>query len=682
MINKICLFFVLLFQSVVLFAVPADSRLRQVLQKDGTILLVSLRGDELYHYYVTEDGFPILEENGGWYYATCDDEEIVSSMVLAHNEKERSEIESTFLARWQESTNMQSLETCIMKRWSSIITTANERRLRCSPRRMLGEPTPYKGKKKGLVLLVDFANVSMVEEDSNAFYDEMFNKSGYSQNGHVGSVHDYFNDQSYGIFDLSFDVIGPLKLSNNYGYYGSDGISASHGSDKHPDEMVREACQLADSQVDFKKYDWDGDGEVDQVFIIYAGYGQATGGYANTIWPHESELRYFPNGVLELDGVTINKYACSNELYGNNGKEHMGIGVACHEFSHCLGLPDTYDTDYSGGYGMGYWGVMCSGSYNGPKGIGEVPCGFSAFERWYAGWLEFTDITSSHKTLVLPDLESSPQAYRIFNEGNSNEFYTFENRQASKWFRYVNTYVDIHGMLVTHIDYDKNAWQSNDVNQLPKHQRMTIIPADCSYGSEKKDIIGDLFPGQNEITELTNTSHADYGGQLFNTNKDGSNYMNVGINEIRESENYILFDVVFNEELSAPSAFQVAIEDTQCTLSWSDVAADSYTIQIKKIYNENPVRIQNHTEETIAPQYSFTVDGLTLLQYKVRSNKGNLHSEWSEVNTVNVLASNIQHSPIDGTNIIYHTIDGKKCSILLTKGMYINGENHKIQIIK
>lgn len=128
--------------------------------------------------------------------------------------------------------------------------------------------------------------------------------------------------------------------------------------------MIIEACQLVDDKVNFKDYDWDGDGEVDQVFVIYAGYGEHAGAPSNTIWPHESSLG---NRSIMLDGVRINTYACSSELNGNSGQVMAGIGTPCHEFSHCLGFPDLYDTDYSGAFGMSYWDVMNSGSHSGPK---------------------------------------------------------------------------------------------------------------------------------------------------------------------------------------------------------------------------------------------------------------------------------------------------------------------------
>ena len=254
---------------------------------------------------------------------------------------------------------------------------------------------------------------------------------------------------------------------------------------------------------------------------MYAGYGEHSGAPGNTIWPHESMLGKLS---ITLDGVKINTYACSSEFIGNSGKTLSGIGTACHEFSHCLGFPDLYDTDYSGGFGMSYWDVMNSGSYSGFKGTGEIPYGYSAYEKWQAGWLSPTEINETTKELRIDDLGNSPSAYILYNEGERNEFFILENHQLNKWYSCLGSNQAQHGFMVTHIDYDEQAWTSNAVNQYPNHQRFTIVPADNSYGQTVEDLKGDLYPGTRNIVSLTNTSHVYAGGLLFNSNTDNSKY--------------------------------------------------------------------------------------------------------------------------------------------------------------
>ena len=134
--------------------------------------------------------------------------------------------------------------------------------------------------------------------------------------------------------------------------------------------MILEAVRMADADVNFADYDWTGNGYVDQVYVLFAGHGQADGSDSNTIWPHESSLSNsevgssYPSNDYDANGnrVAVNTYACGPELLGS---ARAGIGTLCHEFAHCLGYPDMYDTAYGGNLGMSLWDLMDTGSYNG-----------------------------------------------------------------------------------------------------------------------------------------------------------------------------------------------------------------------------------------------------------------------------------------------------------------------------
>lgn len=658
------------------FGVPADGVLRNLIQTDGTILTLRQLGDEHCHYMITKDGLVVQENvSGGFYYAIFHEGHLIPSSVLAHNPDQRRRSEQLYVRKRLDQSWDADILDSLKTYHTYAMQVANERRLRKSiTRRALGVPTQYVGEKKGLVILVEFPNLSMKSQTAHADHLRMFNEVGYSDHNHVGSVHDFFNDQSYGKFNLTFNVVGPVTVSKNYGYYGSDALSGNH--DMYVRNMIIEACTLADEYVDFKDYDWDSDGTVDQVFVIYAGYGQATGGASNTIWPHESYL----TEELVLDGVRISQYACSNELYkGSVGGQDllMGIGTACHEFSHCLGLPDLYDTDYSGAYGMSYWSLMNSGSYNGPDGVGEVPCGYTAFERWFSGWLEFTEISTSQNVGPIPCLGKSPIAYKLVNDADKDEFYTFENHQSDKWFSYVSRYSGMHGLLITHIDYDKNAWQSNKVNPSLKHQRMSPVVADNGYTLSSDGLAGDLFPGKSGVTELTNTSHVDYGGKLFNRNKDGSYNMNKSILNIKEEGGEISLDVVFCDEIPTPIALE-ASEITQdsfrarWTTSKSDV--ESYALELEIIKSLKPFVNELIVIDNILEQ-EYLVKNLNAhsCKYRVRANRGDLHTEWSNLISVNFektskivkLFNDDEHSPV------FYDLWGKQTKQMISKGIYI-----------
>ncbi len=363
--------------------------------------------------------------------------------------------------------------------------------------------------KKGLVLLVEFSDAAgKMKSDAATQWNNRFNQQGFSQYNHVGSVRDYFIEQSYGMLTIDFDVVGPLTMPQSREYYGS---SPNNNLDDRAPEMIIEALKLADSQINFADYDWDGNGEVEQIYVIFAG--QTYSNREGYIWPHQwflSSAKYYGCGTgrQRLDGVYIDAYAVSNEL--SDASTPAGIGTACHEFSHCLGYPDVYDTSYSGGTGGQYWSLLDTGCYNGPRMIGEVPSPYTAYERWAGGWIDLIPLTEPCRVTNMPAINEEGVAYIIKNTGNSNEYYILENRQQKTF----GTYNSGHGLMVWHIDYDKTAWAYNSVNTNKDHQRVTFLPADGQVGIlqtdgtyyqyyvSSADEAGDPYPGRMKVDSV------------------------------------------------------------------------------------------------------------------------------------------------------------------------------------
>lgn len=664
------------------FGVPANSIPFTYRQPDGAILSLKLVGDEYYHHYITRDGIPVVSLNdSAFYYTTIEEGNLVPSIYLAHNLEERNYQEEEFIDK-----NIGPVKDLILAKKSIIKRTSQAPDINCSRQFHLGESSSFIGTKKGLVILVEFSNRDMISGSASKL-ERMFNEEGYSGDGHIGSVHDYFLDQSYGKFNLLFDVVGPVKVSHQFGYYGSN-RSQEVGGDRYPGEMVTEACLLIDNQVDFSKYDWDGDGEVEQVFIVYAGYGEATGGASSTIWPHKFDLtgcKRFGDGdgPLLLDGVKIDTYACSNELTGSMGSIMNGIGTACHEFSHCLGLPDLYDTDYSGAFGMSYFDIMDSGAHSGPNGRGEVPYGYSAYERWFAGWLELDEINTNTKISEMRNLQESEKAYIIYNEHNENEYFILENHQNTGWYRYTGTSTLCHGLMITHVNYDSWAWSSNQVNSDLDHQRMSIIPADGSYGTKNSnryyptgnDLAGDLFPGTNNVTEFTNTSHTDVGGVFFNSNSEGSHNLNMAVMNIVEEMGNISFDAVFGHNIAVPTILMpIEINESGFTARWESVdGADCYNIELTEYISEKPYIVNVTTIDDIEESF-YTFTNLTHkgYSYRVRAKMNGFYSFWSERVVLNLETEGIEcvtHVP--NLDSKYYSLSGRIVTNPKRKGLYI-----------
>ena len=349
-------------------------------------------------------------------------------------------------------------------------------------------------------------------------------------------MRDYFLDNSYGQFDLTFDVVGPILLEHDYAYYGQDN-GGMH--DMYAGMMITEACNAADESVDFATYDWDNDGEADQVFVLYAGMGQANGGNENTIWPHESRLTGRPEvgKVLTLDGIDIDTYGCSCEL-GNTG-ETDGIGTICHEFCHCLGLPDLYDTAGVGSMGMGNWDVMDHGSYNAD---GFVPAGLCSYDKIYAGWLTPTPLNTSTEATLRP-LSEGAEAYVIRNEAHPDEYLLLENRQPTLW----DAALPGHGLLALHVDFDLQVWQQNVVNSLSTyldengtrirntHQRMAPLCADGR--ADALTYATDTYPlAASDCISSTSQPAMSW----YNVNSQGNHLFCHAVSHIAEADDHCL----------------------------------------------------------------------------------------------------------------------------------------------
>lgn len=461
---------------------------------DGTEVKAQLVGDEFLHYYVSEDGTKYVQDESTGLYRKMTDE--VTAQRRAAVRRAQAQGRQKRMLRKAQASNV------------------------------------FQGTKKGLIILVQFTDSKFKSGHDLALYKRIANDENYSGNNFRGSIKDYFKVQSHGQFELDFDVAGICQLQHPYAYYGKNN---SQKEDVKPGEMVAEACLWAHEHgFDFSKYDWNGDGEVDQVFVLYAGHGEASYKDANTIWPHMHYLSASDYGkALSLDGVTVDTYACSSELNGDGNLD--GIGTFCHEFSHCMGFPDLYDTSYAGWFGMGDFDLMCSGSYNGD---GICPAGYSAYEKAECGWLTLKDMTNIEQETSIVGVQpmsADGDAYIIKNKGHEDEYYILENRQKTGW----DSYLPASGLMITHVDYDADVWDWNMPNTSGKyedangntktndHQRLTIFRAGKS--TDEYGDASDLYPyGSNN--SLTKTSSP--AGTLYNTNSDGSKYMHVAIKDI------------------------------------------------------------------------------------------------------------------------------------------------------
>lgn len=602
-------------------SVPAYPYPKKVKQADGTYITIITRGDEHGHIEMTEDGHPLFFNvaTNNYEFATLSTNgSIIGSGIIATDATKRTMVSNNFLKTQDVKGIWNAFSTIRRSNIAKVTSVKGNIRKASQPQRIRINDFPTTGNQHSLVILVEFSDCDFttVGDDAHNFYDNMLNEEGFvcDKNGANGSARDFYIASSNGKFTPTFDVVGPVKLSKKYSYYGAN----SGRSDNYARiaQFVKEACTLADPLVDFSKYDANKDGFVDNIYFFYAGFGEADSNKSNTIWPHAYNYEDFDElygtGHLTLDGVKINSYSCSNEVNGVYPTMPTGIGTFTHEFGHVLGLADHYDVEYnSATFDPGSFDCMASGSYN---NNGNTPPVFSAYERGELGWLDYIELNSNADTLnILPDLKDSNKAYRISVEGtNGNEFYVLENRQQYGWDKYLPG----HGMLMWHIDIDKDVWENNAVNTIASHQHVDLIEADNRRTESTRT--GDPFPGTSNVTKWTMKSWAN---KALLTLDD--------IEEKNDSINILIGGL--NMKLPTPEVSVVDTQDDYFTASWTvQPIAKNYHLNIYEVNGEEKKVVDEYKDVQLTDVNELTIKGLkplTNYELQLSSSRGSYTSD-------------------------------------------------------
>lgn len=496
-------------------AAPARPGVRVYTQPDGSTVSLSLCGDESLHYFVDEDGHIVNLDADGFYRIVGNDgqfTDIPAGKKLNLTAEQQSTLaalspQKAFQAISARPMPMRAANNAVQR----VAGTVPQGKWDNSDGHDIRN-VPTEGERHVLVILVNFMDIKWsFADDPGKEMSEMLNSPGYNKYHCTGSARDYFDVSSNGMYKPIFDVYGPVELPNRCEYYGGNtGSMAGGGNDKNPYQMVVDACKLLDDTVDFSIYDTNNDGVVDNVYILFAGYGENEGAPSYTVWPHSFNLAYVMSSLPVHDGVKIDRYACSNELTYNKFEGDdvtmAGPGTFLHEFSHVLGLPDLYATNYSGAFTPGTYTLMDHGSYN---NNGRTPPTYSIYERYALEWQKPIDITTDEEIRMLP-MTDNGLAYRItIDPSDPTEYYLFENRQQTSW----DSYIANHGMLIWHIDFDRTTWDRNVVNDTPSHQCIDLIEADNQQVSGS--YTGIPWPGSSGNGQFSASSYPAF------TNWDG-----------------------------------------------------------------------------------------------------------------------------------------------------------------
>ena len=522
-------------------ATPADPTPGQVTQPDGTKLTVVLHGDEFFNYLTTTDGYTIVKNEAGYYtYARQNGNHLIAGNLIARDEAKRTAADRAVLA-----TLPKGLKSAAMVQRGTQLLNHRNNLLRGIGH---GGHMDY-SKFRGLIILVNYTDRKFEDYvPSNYtpydFYDAMVN--GHDYTGFslpagtniecMGSVRDYYYDNSFQQFDPHFDILGPVDVP----------FACTDAHQFNCDSIFFAALEALDPEVDFSQYDTDEDGTADMVFFLVAGHGSDySANNRDYLWPHMKDFTESP----VLDGVNFKLYACSTNMTGEENEFYIvynnvaGIGPICHEFSHCLGLPDFYDTDSegSGGITRQYpmtWSVMASGFKN---NMGRNPVGYSLFERYALGFATPT-LIQGVGTVTVPALEKTNTGYRL-NTVNNREYFIIENRQRIKWGKNLAG----PGMLIWRVDSTNvDVWENNLVNANPNHNYYELLRANFNGMT---DSYNDPFPGVSNVTSITNATQPNL------RTWDGKLNRYAFIN-IAEADSIITFDVVIDNSKSSIEDFE------------------------------------------------------------------------------------------------------------------------------
>ena len=419
---------------------------------------------------------------------------------------------------------------------------------------------------KQMVVLLEFSDTTFNRENPHDDYNRIFNEPGYNEGKGVGCVADYFREQSGGLFNLEFDVYGPVTVSSKAQPFANPTSSSKN----YGGQLFREATQKVLEQhpdADYTQYDWNGDGVIEQVIYVFAGpTGNQGDGYYGHIWPNASTF----TTLTTPDGCKISQYSASGEHWRGTKRRSFGIGTICHEYSHCLGLPDIYPVNGWVYSAVDEFDLMDGGNYT---NYGWCPCNYTPLEKMLLGWLTPVELTKDTTIVNLRSVSDGGETYLVRH--TNSEYYLLENRQWSRW----DAGLPGRGLVVYHVDFNSSTWTTNAVNNTTNHLRFSIVNADnMTFDAWDKLLQGKTsyqnadrmnsqylstspYPYSSDTIPTVNnllTDDSTPASVMFNANAEDSRNLSKPITNIRMSDDGL---VTFDFMGGTPDAIQTVPAD-------------------------------------------------------------------------------------------------------------------------
>ena len=446
------------------FAVMANPNIIKEEQPDGTEISIRLYGDEFYSWYEDLDGYTIVKdtETNSWSYAQKNNfgelepsKNLVGKVKPAglNIRKSLKDDNKLFKATQRRIQFNNKLQKTLPLNVSS--TTVNIDKVQ--------KASSVVGKKTNFVLLLEFKDLKFsdnppfknsTDDQIVAAFDNLFNKKGYSADGAVGSVKDFFTEASYGKLEYNTVISPIIKLKDqSYREFSWNQPGGEDAAVAKLQAAIRNALDQLDKQgYDFKSL-WPNSNKPDVFSVLHAG-GGAESGNLDFIWSHQWHI-----DPITLDNITFEDYQTEPAGRGKNGNLGLiRIGVLCHETVHVFGLPDLYDASYITG-GLGEFCLMASGEWNGSDG--KLPAHPSAWCKYKLGWI--SPKRAYEGTNTIGESATEDDAFYKFSPSsfNSKEYFLMENRQSIGFDKGIPG--SKKGILIYHIDETQNEEYGNNI---------------------------------------------------------------------------------------------------------------------------------------------------------------------------------------------------------------------------
>lgn len=602
------------------FAVMANPKIIKEKQPDGTEINIRLLGDEFYSWFEDDKGYTIIQDTQTkvWSYAQQNDlgklepsKNLVGKVkpTQLNIRKSLKDDSKFFRANQNRIQRTSRIQKALPSNMNSAATSTDG----------IQKAASVTGKKTNFVLLIQFKDLKFkdnppftnsTDDQIVTAFNNLFNKKGYSADGAVGSVKDFFTEVSYGKLEYN-TVVSPIITLYDQSYKEFSWSLGENVVVPRLQAAIKKALEQLDRQgYDFKSL-WPNSNKPDVFSILHAG-GGAESGNLDFIWSHQWYI-----SPLTLDNITFESYQiepAGRGKYGNQGL--IRIGVLCHETLHVFGLPDLYDASYRTG-GLGNFCLMAGGEWNGSDGA--CPAHPSVWCKKELGWITCKRAVEGINTIG--ESATDDEAFYKFapSSFNSKEYFLMENRQSVGFDKHLPG--NKRGLLIYHIDENMSKEDGNDT-MVNKHYLVALEEA--GSGTSNWNYFPCMTPGFNGTdTDYFRNNNVSYFNDDCNSSPNSKSYdgklSGIKISEISSSSSLMTFaygkDVVIVDDLSNVVCFPNPARQGYINIINLPTVIDDFSVEIFTLTSK---LIRSYS----ADDTEYTDDGFRKIKWDCKNSEG------------------------------------------------------------